>query len=760
MSRKDKQTSQPDRKTKQSGSRAAGGSSRKRERLPPRQNVTWQGGAASIVELAGLPAEVAPPGTDFRLVLWLEEETEIAVGGTVVEAGALPGAVADLLIESMQNPKMGSPRRPRAVVLRDPDHAAVVRERLAASGVEVHVEAELPLWEGVVRSFLEQMTATRPPLSYLEAAGVTPEMMAEFFRAAADYYQAAPWTAVEDDTFELHLPGRTEPIYATVMGGGGVEYGLALYFSLEAVLDVFNGGDEPETFPDALAVTFDPESELPDAMREERRRYKWKVAGPSAFPVPMRSLPPAEFRNPTGDEIAVLITAMDAMREFVGKHGEALARFESVDETVRAGDAGKVRVIFPAQFETAGVMNMTATQAMLQQLEEEHDIGPTREGEGGRTPLITEMQERMLSLPNAAELLRRLAWSFFRSRAPIYLDEEDEGAWEEATARFVDWAFYLAPIPPHDQTWAEMALQATRGLSREARAERERFIRPVYGAWAVVRVDKGESLVLRSVHDDKRYHVRERMATYQIRKGWTLFGPLFPISADEWVLGTMSPLSGSIEEAEVWQHLKEVPPEEMAPLLESSLHGAHLDWVEDLERRRDVKEVWDGFREDLGGWLYSYPYLERKIREADSAARLLQAVADRGDWWTDTELEVAAALLMRAWNVTTRPDLGGQSPEQMHQEPQAVGPEERRMIQMMGPAILEAAMQTPPRSATELQESIERLARGWLTTPHTELEGRTPEQVIEEERRQHGTLGEWRGTDSIIESLRLMGMPI
>jgi hypothetical protein len=276
----------------------------------------------------------------------------------------------------------------------------------------------------------------------------------------------------------------------------------------------------------------------------------------------------------------------------------------------------------------------------------------------------------------------------------------------------------------------------------------------------VERVEKGEGIALRGVFDRKRYQVRERMGSYQIEKGWTLFGPLFPVPEDEWVLGTMSPFPSSVRKQKGWKELAEVPGDRLALLMETTFYGADVEWVHGLERRRDVKEVWDELRDDLGEWLYSYAYLERKIREADSPTELMQAVAGRGEWWTEAELEVTAALLMQAWNVTTRPELGGLSPAQMRDEVSTAGPEEERIIAMMGPAIIEAVMQDPPRSAAHVQKTIERHARKWLTTPHPELGGRTPVQAIEADRRSRGTLDNWDGVGGIIQGLRLLGAPI
>jgi hypothetical protein len=731
-------------------------SNRDLEQLPP-ADETWQGGAARITDIAGVPPEMAPPGADLSLVLWVEEGSSLVVAGNMVEPNELPDAVADLLLHAMRSPMAGPPRRPRSVLVRSQEQALAVRERLDGAGIPIRVEAELPLWDRVVRDFADTIAEAAPEASYLDGASVTPEQIGELFRAAAGFYQAAPWQTVEDQPFELRLPGRADPLYATVMGSGGMEYGLALYFSSDAVAEIFDEERNPHAFPDALALTFDREDELPDRMRDERRQHRWKVAGPAAFPIPMRSFPPTHIRDPDADEIGMLTVALDAVREFTLRHRDRLNDWDTVEDAVEVQGVGAVQVAFPARIPGT---EPNATLAHLRQLEEELGIDMTREGEGGRTPLMTEMQRRILDLPGAAEVINRLSWSFFRNRRPEYLLDEGELALEQATERFLEWAYYFAPLPPDDETLAAIAVASADDLPAPQRVELARFSRPRYGVWEVERVKTGEGLTLRGIFDRKRYQVRERMGSYQVEKGWTLFGPLFQVSKDEWVLGTMSPLPGSIRKQQGWKQLGEVPADQMALLMESTFHGADVDWVHGLERRRDVKEVWDELREDMGDSLYSYAYLERKIREADSPTEIMQAVGDRGEWWTEAELEVTAALLMRAWNVTSRPELDGLSPDQMREEVGTGGPEEERVMAMLGPAIIEAVMSNPPSSPAQFQKTIERHARKWLTTPHPELDNRTPEQVIEEERRSRDALDDWQGVDGIIAGLRLIGAPI
>jgi hypothetical protein len=343
MSRK--RESKPNGKSRSSA--AAGGS--RKPKGPPSRDVTWQAGAARLATLAGFPDDMTPPGGDFWLVLGVEEETQQAVGGSIVEAEAMPGAAAELLLQFMAEPMIGEPRRPRTLLVHDEPLAAVLREELGGDEVEVRVEAELPLWDAVVGGFVEQILANRPSLSYLADEEASPERVGEFFQAAADFYSAAPWKVLADDPIELHLPGSDQPVFATVMGSGEMEYGLSLHFSAEELADLLFSEEMPEMIPDALAVTFEPESELPESMREERKQHRWTVAGPTAYPLPMRSGVESIFREPTSDELALLTSALEAVRKFAHRHASDLAdATEVIEATIRLQSGGEALVVFPA----------------------------------------------------------------------------------------------------------------------------------------------------------------------------------------------------------------------------------------------------------------------------------------------------------------------------------------------------------------------------------------------------------------------------
>ena len=108
---------------------------------------------------------------------------------------------------------------------------------------------ELDQLDFVFDSLSKHLTKDERP-GLLEMPGIKPEQVAGFYRAAAGFYQRAPWrklgyeTAikVECDKFE------SGPWYAVVMGQSGLTFGVSLYEDLnilrEDVVRSNHGGGE------------------------------------------------------------------------------------------------------------------------------------------------------------------------------------------------------------------------------------------------------------------------------------------------------------------------------------------------------------------------------------------------------------------------------------------------------------------------------------------------------------------------------------
>lgn len=694
----------------------------------PVLDVTWQGGVATVGEIVpGAPEHAR----EWRIVLWVEEETELVVAARLFEAEEPLAAFVNVLLEAQRQPAAGPPRRPARVAVRDRRLAALLEERVGGLDMEVQLVRRLELWDRAARDLGESLSRGSEA-SYLAGEGVEPADVAAFFEAAADYYRAAPWRLLGDDEpVELAWSGREGPVWAVVLGGAETTYGLALYLSGRELAAIYAKSEvEALARAEAIAVTFEGEGTLPPRMREERRRHRWPVAGPAAYPVPLHSSG-SDVVPVTRDDLALLALALRAVAELVRRHRADLRRAVSVRVALRVPAAGggrlSVSVRVPAELPGAEVALPGGAE-----LEE------TPPGEGGRTLLFDEMRDRILRLPGARRVLDRLAWSFFRAAAPNYVGR-NPAAREQALARFLDWAMFAARTWPDGRTLAERALDAASELSGEALEVRRRFCRPRYSIYQVTGVRRGEGLELKDEFTGERFQVRERLGTYQVRKGWTVMGALFPISGDEYVLPSSPVVYGVHAPLPKDARLPE-GPEELAPAMEEALFHADTTWIDELWTARELAEAYEEFRRAVSGAgekLPSFGELQRLVRGAAMPSDAMEAAAAKVQWWTLQEANVFVKFLIRTWNLTPRRELHGRSPLQGIAE-EGAGPQQRRLARLMMEELAPRILERAPKSKQQRRRLTQELGHQWLHTPRDDLGGRTPAEVIEDEERRRG----------------------
>ncbi len=172
--------------------------------------------------------------------------------------------------------------------------------------------------------------------------GVTPELVAGFYQAAAHFYRRAPWRSlgyetairVECDRFE------SGPWYAVVMGQSGLTLGLALYDDLEVLTRLWEGHASEEDHARetvALSVTFDEATEIPSSDLAAEHEHGWEVAGPEAHPIVFRKERGMSMRPPLAWELELLEACLRTIPDFVTSHPpDDLAR-QSVEVTTAGG---------------------------------------------------------------------------------------------------------------------------------------------------------------------------------------------------------------------------------------------------------------------------------------------------------------------------------------------------------------------------------------------------------------------------------------
>lgn len=247
-------------------------------------------------------ADVAPVMERFRETGEAGSLAMVMADGLILTADVLPRrpagveararAVADAVMKAARTAGV----LPERLHVRDAALAAALQPALRPRGVEAAV-APLSGLDEALAAILRSMAgsaaegAASVPWRWAETEA-SPGELAEFHAAAAAYHRAAPWRVLTDtDALLLTFPGEDEPWAASVMGGGGIHRGLALYTHPADVEAMIRRGPGPlsDEWVHALqgftfSLSYDPAAELPKPMRREVVAAGWDVAGPDAYP--------------------------------------------------------------------------------------------------------------------------------------------------------------------------------------------------------------------------------------------------------------------------------------------------------------------------------------------------------------------------------------------------------------------------------------------------------------------------------------------
>lgn len=282
------------------------------------QTREWVGGRYSIGK--------------FDAVIWYEPETDVLVALTALDPEASV-TFGDTLVEAMENPGYGPPRRPTHIRVATQELADAVR---AAVGDEIPVKVgAVPELDSVIEELVDIDSDSRPP-SYL-TGGITPAAMSKLFNAASTFYQTKPWEhVIEEQLVRIDIPAmRVDGSCMSIIGEAGESLGFLLFPSIEDfekfVEPVPNTPADPDRY--MLSLSFDARKDVPTAMLDEIRANRWPLAGSTAYPNLLSVDASRERRDMTERDVLILAAAADAFVQFFRKHA---ALFD-------AGDSDPVR---------------------------------------------------------------------------------------------------------------------------------------------------------------------------------------------------------------------------------------------------------------------------------------------------------------------------------------------------------------------------------------------------------------------------------
>lgn len=165
----------------------------------------------------------------------------------------------------------------------------------------------------------------RPAL--IRQPGISSAAVRDLHLAAAQFFGKAPWRKVPPDTaIQIDCDGLgtgdAGPRYAVVIGQDNLTLGLAVYESLDDLLHVLEGPEDPnaEINQRSVSLLFSEAFEMSPVDVAECVRNGWIVAGPEAYPLVLCAEGGVAI-PPTPEQLELLTVCLRVVPDFIDKFG-------------------------------------------------------------------------------------------------------------------------------------------------------------------------------------------------------------------------------------------------------------------------------------------------------------------------------------------------------------------------------------------------------------------------------------------------------
>jgi tetratricopeptide (TPR) repeat protein len=285
------------------------------KQLPQRKNEVWQGG------LVRLPMWVQEKGREAHrpwLAGWISVKTKLihTTAPQPREELTFETALQALANFACDNKLAGY--RPGKIEVKDPALAEHLSGLLIEADIVVEQRSKLFTLDETIADMAEHIGGKPLVPGALDVKGVTVESMRCFADAASKFYQSAPWQYLTDgDLIEVESPFVDASLrYLTVLGAGGMTFGMAFYDSPAQFESLFEQREPGVLAGDKhWAVFFGPITELPFGDADLWKDYHLPVAGEDAYPVAICFRPRGKQRRPGPDILSFLEGLMRALAQ-------------------------------------------------------------------------------------------------------------------------------------------------------------------------------------------------------------------------------------------------------------------------------------------------------------------------------------------------------------------------------------------------------------------------------------------------------------
>ncbi len=265
----------------------------------------------------------------------------------------------------------------------------------------------------------------------------------------------------------------------------------------------------------------------------------------------------------------------------------------------------------------------------------------------------------------------------------------------------------------------------------------------LYSVFRVVEVKKGKSIELRDLISGKKHSVKEFLGTLQFKIGDLIFWRIIKDENGDYrlapgmanVIGAEAAigLGNAIERQSGFFEKEQVT----ALATEESLFGEKEELTQEMESKVDPKEKMKKFLKTYNSTFTIESLIKSITNDELGDFRFPKLL---GSFQKEIQ-EEDAFKLAEIWNDFVnripRKSLDGKTPEQMVKE-RAIGPKEEMLQTDLSMALSDKLPAEGFPSARVTNFMAEKFQKEWLNYPQEGLGGRTPKEVIVEERKTMG----------------------
>jgi len=328
---------------------------------------------------------------------------------------------------------------------------------------------------------------------------------------------------------------------------------------------------------------------------------------------------------------------------------------------------------------------------------------------------------------------------FFTLTPEKYYRTSDDKNWVDL--RFADHFMFSYISQYYEMTPLEVFL--SKNLSNYNRHDQQIFLGfkdNIFSGFTITKVVVGFYFMAKDLTSGKEYKVRENKATYTLKEGDYIVGRILPYETD-YALSNVN-LTYPKESSYILKRLWKNSPPDIArivtPLMiEKELFQKFRSTPKEENNLESAEKKLKHFlKKYLGKKAPSIKNLRKKINRITDPFPLMRELSGKFNFSSNKELIEFQQLFMDFWNLSSRDEFSGKSPEEIHE--QNIGPKEKELTQDLMFYVQSEVDPGNFSNQDELNKAVKECQERWLHQPQEELEYKNPWEVILEERKRLG----------------------